>query len=253
MTPLQVALEREVIYRRIEQERQRAYQRSTRDSLSGLFTRVYMQDVVASQCGIDDRAEATELAAVMLDLDHFKQINDSHGHAAGDAVLRRYADILMRTARATDIPVRFGGEELIIFIVGAAALGLAQFAERLRRTIEEHAFDVGYRTPAAGDRKPRRRHPQGRREHGCGNPTRRRGPVHSQKQRPQPGTSSRGRANRLTTTGPAAGEQGRPAANTTTWHNPRDMLPNHASREPSPHANNIADAHPPHRSQQARQ
>lgn len=79
----------------------------------------------------------------MLDLDHFKQINDSHGDAAGDAVLRRYADILMRTARATDIPVRFGGEEFIVSIVGAGALGAAEFAERLRRTIEEHAFDVG--------------------------------------------------------------------------------------------------------------
>ena len=143
MTPLQVALEREVIYRRIEQERQRAYQRSTRDSLSGLFTRVYMQDVVASQCGIDDRAEATELAAVMLDLDHFKQINDSHGHAAGDAVLRRYADILMRTARATDIPVRFGGEEFIVFVVGAGTLGAAELAERLRSGIEANAFDLG--------------------------------------------------------------------------------------------------------------
>ncbi len=147
MTPLQVALEREVIYRPIEQERQRAYQRSIRDSLTGLFTRVYMQDVVARQCSIDDRAEAAALAAVMLDLDHFKQINDSHGHAAGDAVLRQCADILMRTARATDIPVRFGGEEFIVFIVGAGALGAAEFAERLRRAIEEHAFDVGIGHP----------------------------------------------------------------------------------------------------------
>jgi diguanylate cyclase (GGDEF)-like protein len=144
MTPLQVALEREVIYRRIEQERHRAYQRSIRDSLTGLFTRVYRQDVVARQCSIDDRAEVTALAAVTLDLDHVKQINDNHGHAAGDAVLHQCTDILRRTTRATDIPVRFGGED---FIVGTDALGAAEFAERLRRGIEEHAFDVGIGQP----------------------------------------------------------------------------------------------------------
>ena len=149
MTPLQVALEREVIYRRIEQERQRAYQRSIRDSLTGLFTRVYMHDVVARQCSIDDRTEAAALAAVMIDLDHFKGINDDHGHAAGDAVLRQCADILMRNARATDIPVRFGGEEFIVFVVGAGALGAAEFAERLRRAIEEHPFDIGAERPLA--------------------------------------------------------------------------------------------------------
>ena len=143
MTPLQVALEREVIYRRIEQERHNAYQRSIRDSLTGLFTRVYMHDVVARQCSIDDRAETTALAAIMLDLDHFKRVNDEHGHAAGDAVLRQSADILMHTARATDIPVRFGGEEFIVFVVGAGTLGAAELAERLRSGIEAHPFDLG--------------------------------------------------------------------------------------------------------------
>jgi len=147
MTPLQVALEREVIYRRIEQARQRAYQRSIRDSLTGLFTRVYMQDVVGRQCSIDDRkdraAPAVALAAIMLDLDHFKQINDSHGHAAGDAVLRQSADLLMRTARDTDIPVRFGGEEFIIFAIGAGAAGANKLAERIRSTIAGYRFELG--------------------------------------------------------------------------------------------------------------
>jgi diguanylate cyclase (GGDEF)-like protein len=147
MTPLQVALEREVIYRRIEQERQRAYQRSIHDPLTGLFTRVYMQDVVARQCELDDRSEAAPalplLAAVMLDLDHFKQINDNHGHAAGDAVLRQAAELVLGICRSTDIPVRFGGEEFIVFMVGPGAAAAVELAERIRTHIERHAFELG--------------------------------------------------------------------------------------------------------------
>lgn len=145
LMPLQVALEREVIYRGIEQERQRAYQRSIRDPLTGLFTRRYMEDAVARQCDIADRSDngtpAASVAAVMLDLDHFKRINDELGHAAGDAVLRQCAQILMQMTRTTDIPVRFGGEEFIVFAIGAGASGAAELAERIRAGIEEHRFE----------------------------------------------------------------------------------------------------------------
>jgi diguanylate cyclase (GGDEF)-like protein len=134
--PLQVALEREVIYRGIEAERQRVYERSIRDPLTGLFNRVYMHDAVERQLRIDDRTPDTGLAAVMIDIDHFKRINDTHGHAAGDAVLRLLGEILRQRCRAGDIPVRFGGEEFVAFLTGPDAAKSPAFAERLRAEIE---------------------------------------------------------------------------------------------------------------------
>ncbi len=140
--PLQVALEREVIYRTIEAERARAYQRSIRDPLTGLFNRVYMQDALTRHCTIHDRDDTAPVAAAMLDLDHFKRVNDNHGHAAGDAVLRQAAQLLRDNVRESDVPVRFGGEEFILFLVGASAFGAAEHAERVRRAIERHPFEL---------------------------------------------------------------------------------------------------------------
>jgi diguanylate cyclase (GGDEF)-like protein len=142
MMPLQVALEREVIYRSIEAERQKAYQRSIRDSLTGLFTRLYMVDVMERHCGIHDRSDSAPIAALMVDVDHFKRINDTHGHAAGDEVLKQVARVLQDSIRETDIPVRFGGEEFILFLVGASAFFARDYAERIRSAIERHAFAI---------------------------------------------------------------------------------------------------------------
>lgn len=140
--PLQVALEREVIYRTIEDERRKAYQCSIRDSLTGLFNRVYMMDTLERHCSIQDRGEASPLAAVMIDLDHFKEVNDRHGHGAGDEVLRQIAQLLREQVRESDIPVRYGGEEFILFLVGASAFGAVEHGERVRAAVERHGFQV---------------------------------------------------------------------------------------------------------------
>lgn len=140
--PLQVALEREVIYRTIEDERRKAYQCSIRDSLTGLFNRVYMMDALERHCSIQDRGEASPLAAVMIDLDHFKEVNDRHGHGAGDEVLRQIAQLLRDQVRESDIPVRYGGEEFILFLVGASAFGAVEHGERVRAAVERHGFPV---------------------------------------------------------------------------------------------------------------
>ncbi len=138
--PLQVALERELIYRTIEEERRKAYQRSIRDPLTGLFNRVYLQDAMARHCSIHDRDETMPVAAVMIDIDHFKRINDSHGHEAGDEVLRQIAGVLRDNVRGSDVAVRYGGDELILFLVGSSALGAADYGERIRRVVERHEF-----------------------------------------------------------------------------------------------------------------
>jgi diguanylate cyclase (GGDEF)-like protein len=132
--PLEVAIERELIYRALDWERQKFYERSIRDPLTQLFTRLYMQDVVQRLCELQDREPHSILGAAMIDIDHFKQINDTFGHQKGDEVLRRVAREILDTIRATDVPVRYGGEEFIVFgLVGQPSLDV--LAERLRARI----------------------------------------------------------------------------------------------------------------------
>jgi diguanylate cyclase (GGDEF)-like protein len=142
-TPLQVALEREVIYRGIEQQRQDAYQRSIRDPLTSLFSRRYMDDVVASYCAGEDSRSGAVVGAVMADLDHFKLINDRFGHAAGDLVLRQFAKRLEGVVADNDIAVRYGGEEFIVFSIGAGREETERLARRLRDVIARQPFRLG--------------------------------------------------------------------------------------------------------------
>ena len=138
--PLEVAVERETIYRSIELERQKFYERSIRDALTGLFTRFYMEDTLRRLFEIHDRGGGTPVALSMVDIDHFKRINDTHGHLSGDAVLRQVAQVIQADARAGDLPVRLGGEEFGIIVVGEPAVEIAAIAERLRQKVESIRF-----------------------------------------------------------------------------------------------------------------
>jgi two-component system, cell cycle response regulator len=84
-------------------------------------------------------------ACVMCDLDRFKSVNDTHGHQAGDAVLRQLAKLLKTAAREIDRVGRYGGEEFMLILPGASAEAAVTFAERVRKSVEEHtfAFDGG--------------------------------------------------------------------------------------------------------------
>ena len=73
---------------------------------------------------------------LILDVDHFKKVNDTHGHEAGDAVLRMVASVLPRLVRATDVSARIGGEEMCVILPQTGATGAQELAERLRTTIE---------------------------------------------------------------------------------------------------------------------
>ena len=139
-TALQVAVEREAIFRSIELERQKFYERSIRDALTGLFTRFYMEDTLRRLFEIHDRGGGTAAALAMIDIDHFKRINDNHGHLRGDEVLRRVARVIKQDARAGDLPVRLGGEEFGIIVVGEPALEIQAIAERLRRKVASIQF-----------------------------------------------------------------------------------------------------------------
>jgi diguanylate cyclase (GGDEF)-like protein len=80
------------------------------------------------------------MAFLLLDIDHFKRINDSHGHPAGDAVLHQLADLLKRTSRGEDLVFRYGGEEFAAVLPNASARAAAQIAERIRTFVEKYNF-----------------------------------------------------------------------------------------------------------------
>ena len=133
--PLQISIEREMIYRDMEKEREKIYQRSIRDPLTNLYTRIYMKDVVQKLFDQQNREKGTNEVAIMVDIDHFKSINDTYGHGQGDVVLQGVASIILEHCRSADIPIRLGGEEFVIF-AQAGIDGGVEFAERLRHAIE---------------------------------------------------------------------------------------------------------------------
>jgi diguanylate cyclase (GGDEF)-like protein len=114
------------------------------DPLTGLFNRRFLVEQAPSLWR-QARRDGTRLAAMVLDLDHFKRLNDANGHAAGDAVLRAVADSLAAAVRPSDILARTGGEELVVLCLVGDQDDAVHLAERLRfavsntRTAEGHA------------------------------------------------------------------------------------------------------------------
>jgi diguanylate cyclase (GGDEF)-like protein len=108
------------------------------DSLTGLANRRALEEILAAEISRAHRF-THQLAVVLLDLDRFKEINDSFGHAAGDVMLRAVSRLLTSLARQGDTVARWGGEEFVVVLPETDLAGAERFAERLRRTIEAHA------------------------------------------------------------------------------------------------------------------
>ena len=105
------------------------------DSLTGLANRRALEEVLAAEISRAQRF-THQLAVVLLDLDRFKEINDSFGHAAGDVMLRAVSRLLIDLARQGDTVARWGGEEFVVVLPETDLAGAQRFAERLRRAIE---------------------------------------------------------------------------------------------------------------------
>ena len=115
---------------------------STVDPLTRLRTRRYAQEFLAVEF-LRSRRYGNPLAVCMADLDHFKAINDEHGHAGGDAVLRTVGGLLAASVRATDVAGRYGGEEFVIVMPQAPTSGMAIWGDRFRVKVAETSVDVG--------------------------------------------------------------------------------------------------------------
>jgi two-component system, cell cycle response regulator len=126
-----------------EEEFQRQmFERTVRDDLTGLFNRAYFLNQVgplAEQSAV----RGLGVAILMLDVDHFKRVNDRFGHDAGDQVLREVASVLREATRSEDLVARYGGEEFVLALPVVAPDQATERAERIRQTLAERRIIAG--------------------------------------------------------------------------------------------------------------
>jgi diguanylate cyclase (GGDEF)-like protein len=117
------------------------------DYLTGLKTRGFFEQQLDLELARAER-RGTPVALLMIDIDHFKRLNDNHGHQAGDIVLRDVAAILTRDLREVDTAARYGGEEFILLLPETDLQGASLVAQRLRYAVEQANFFTGVKTLA---------------------------------------------------------------------------------------------------------
>ena len=138
----------------LERVNQELAQASITDALTGLANRRFLNEYIEKEVALLHRRynrladgpltpELLDLAFMMIDLDHFKTINDSAGHAAGDAVLRQVRDLLKAVSRSSDIIVRWGGDEFLLVARDLSGDRLSELAERIRTQVGKQVFEIG--------------------------------------------------------------------------------------------------------------
>jgi diguanylate cyclase (GGDEF)-like protein len=112
------------------------------DIVSGLYTHGYMQDALEREfrrC----KYENLPLSTIILDVDHFKIVNDTYGHPQGDALLRQLGAVIKTVTRSSDIVCRYGGDEFMVILPETNRIGTVLVAERIRQAVEEYEFVLG--------------------------------------------------------------------------------------------------------------
>ena len=116
------------------------------DPLTGVNNRRFFDQRVEEEVTLALRNNSP-LSCLFIDLDHFKNVNDTHGHQAGDAVLKQAANIFSDIMRTSDVLARYGGEEFVILLADTDRKTAFDIAERIRKSIAETAFDIGTSNP----------------------------------------------------------------------------------------------------------
>jgi diguanylate cyclase (GGDEF)-like protein len=115
------------------------FRAATTDPLTGLFNRRYFVEQAQSEISLAGRRRR-DLCAIMIDVDHFKQVNDTHGHQAGDFVLSSLAGLLQAVKRHEDLLCRWGGEEFLFMLREVPLPDAVTFGDRVRTAVEKHPF-----------------------------------------------------------------------------------------------------------------
>ena len=159
--PVMVGLTAHWLARQVRRQNELLAALSTIDGLTRLLNRIHWEQAVAHEFQRCRRIGHSS-SVMMLDIDHFKAVNDVHGHQTGDAALRAVARILRDTLRVHDVAGRYGGEEFGVVLPGTDAAGAASIAERVRRRVEGAVLEerkgvratvsIGYAALSADDK-----------------------------------------------------------------------------------------------------
>jgi two-component system, cell cycle response regulator len=130
----------------LEEKNRELEQLSIRDGLTGLFNHRHLHELLSDEYE-RSRRTGEPISVVMFDLDRFKEVNDTHGHQAGDRVLMELADILRESAREIDKLGRYGGEEFMAILPDSDPEAGLTFAERVREMVENQRFEIQEHEP----------------------------------------------------------------------------------------------------------
>ena len=109
---------------------------ATTDEMTGLYNYRFLVGYLDQQVNVAERA-SSPLSVLMLDLDHFKEVNDTHGHPAGDRLLRQFASLMIETIRKSDLAARYGGEEFVVVMANTSRADAEVVADKIRAAVEE--------------------------------------------------------------------------------------------------------------------
>jgi GGDEF domain-containing protein len=150
---------------------------ATVDDLTGLYNHRFLIDSLGQQAALAERLGAP-LAILMLDIDHFKELNDGHGHQAGDVALSAFAKVVLGNVRRADLTARYGGEEFVVLMPDTSAIEAYMVAEKIRgagasdRECRGRGVPGGHRRAGRAVRSRRRRalrgQTDGKRSDACG-------------------------------------------------------------------------------------
>ena len=133
--------EREHLIADLTRTKDELHYRATHDNLSGLWNRTTILEALQKELA-QSRRDGSSVGVIIADIDHFKEINDQHGHLAGDAVLRAVSERLSQTVRASDFAGRYGGEEFILVIRKSDVRAGRHIAERLRAELNDSPIET---------------------------------------------------------------------------------------------------------------
>ncbi len=133
--------------RELKAAKERMKQLSITDDMTETYNYRYFVDSLELELRRAERYEYP-ISLMMLDIDHFKLYNDTHGHVAGDKVLREVARVIKETVRHTDLLARYGGEEFGVILIKTNLAEACQVAERVRQAVEDSGFDYEDTQPA---------------------------------------------------------------------------------------------------------
>ncbi|MES2366970.1 MAG: diguanylate cyclase [Pseudomonadota bacterium] len=131
---------------KLEQNQKALYELATRDGLTGLYNHNTFYTLLADELARAQRFKRP-VALLMLDIDHFKHVNDTHGHQAGDTILKGLSELLNHQARVIDRVCRYGGEEIAVILPETDSDAAADIAERMRASVEMQPFDINMGAP----------------------------------------------------------------------------------------------------------